>query len=1053
MACGRAWRTGLGWLALCALPATAWAVSGDVPVGGADLKIAPPLPVWPSDYETITEHRPAFRLNGRYQATRYRVELARDANFTSPITLTARVVIDSGITPVAVAPYTGEPLADGQYFWRAFAGDDDGFWTPPANYRTFFVASEPDRIRVPAEVVHPRLILSERERDAFKKRVETSLRLSPGWQYIQNAALSALEAVPPDEDYARAAKVQHGNYSIAATWYHRHLSDVAFVAFVTGDERLAAKGVEMLMAACAYERWLGPSFLDTAHFDPPWNSALETAMMTTAVATGYDLLYPYLTDEQRARVREALVEKGIRPLITDWADPVTASRLPRHQLPTGNWVMVCSTSAGVGALALLGEHPEAPEWVRIVRNRVRAWLRDRGGDWFVDNPWVHDRPTPIPVIGPSEPNFGIDSGYKESIGYMNYAMQYVCCFADGLRRMTGENLFLEVPPKLLDHAAWSILAWPEDGQVRQSLVPFGDCGTTAAFPLLYAALTRHRRDPLAAWLAERVVPVPQDIRSLVWLDESVPGSPPDTAVPLAVFRGIGHVVLRSGWGPDTPAAAIKFHQNRGHLDIGTFYLFGGGHPTLTDSVTAPYSSAIYREYSSQSVAHNLVLVDGQPQTRADGKLLAAVGTSRIAAASGQLAAAYPGVLNSWTRDLVMLPGNVAIVFDRLAASEPHRFDLVLHPYVPFRFPHPTASPGELLIGDGPDATRVCVYSEAEITVSEQDGYYGTTPRKYVRFNSPEPARNRTYLMLCEWPPGRSERPQRLEVDAVRPGRWQIRSVGENWRLLLRTGAEATPADTTDARLVAVWDQGEKSRERHALVLGGRRLGVDNREIMRATRPVHAAIEFGRPLWAHFWAAEPTRVALAAEPGSDYVFINGQPADVARGANSVSFDLPAGQSTVTMGEASRFIPRPPALVSDDLLAVSTSVNAPAFRPGVIARASSFVPEPLLAIDGDANTGWTALPGLPLPQWMEVQLPEPVRISSLRIEPAGACSGHVELWDRDSKEFVNSGAFETTPERASVRLTVEPRETDRIRVTITQVAPGASAGINTLDWSEP
>ena len=97
---------------------------------------------------------------------------------------------------------------------------------------------------------------------------------------------------------------------------------------------------------------------------------------------------------------------------------------------------------------------------------------------------------------------------------------------------------------------------------------------------------------------------------------------------MAVFRGIGQVVMRSGWGPDTPAAAIKFRQNRGHLDIGTFYLFGSGQPTLIDSGSTSYGTPIYDDYSSQSIAHNLVLVDNKPQVRADGQLLAAVGTSR-----------------------------------------------------------------------------------------------------------------------------------------------------------------------------------------------------------------------------------------------------------------------------------------------------------------------------------------------------------------------------------------------------------------------------------------
>ncbi|MBI4580448.1 MAG: heparinase II/III family protein, partial [Planctomycetes bacterium] len=663
----RGW-TWLVWLVGgFAAAAPARAGSGDIPVAtGVELRIQPPLPVWPSDYETITERRPVFRLNGRYEATAYRVELARDAAFPSPIIISdAQVTENTGIAPVVVLSYPGEPLTDGQYYWRAFAGDDTGFTTPAANYHTFFVAStDVDEIAVPAEIVHPRLLLRADEREGFRRRVGRSVRLAAGFQYLQNAANGMLNAKPPDEAYARAGEGQHGNYSTCATWYRRHLLNVAFTAFVTGDDRLTAKGVEMLMTACAYERWLGPLFDDPRHFDPPWNAALETAMMTTAVATGYDLLYPKLTPRQREKVREALVNKGIRPLIREWADPITASRLPRHQVPTGNWVMVCAGSAGVGALALLGEDPEAAQWVRLVRNRVRAWLRDRGGDWYVDNPHPPGRPTPIPVVGPSDPNFDIDGGYKESISYMSYAMTYVCCFADGLRRATGEDLFAHVPKNVLGPAAWSALAWPEDGEVRSSVFQFGDCGPGVQFPLLYAALTKHRRDPLAAWLSQRVTPIPQFVRDLVWLDESVAGSEPDTAVPMAVFRGIGQVVLRSGWGADTPAAAIKFRQNRGHLDIGTFCLFGGGHPTIVDSGSSPYGSAIYGQYSSQTVAHNVVLVDDKPQARANGELLAAVGTSQLAAASGQLAAAYPDALRSWTRDLVMLPGGLALVLDR-----------------------------------------------------------------------------------------------------------------------------------------------------------------------------------------------------------------------------------------------------------------------------------------------------------------------------------------------------------------------------------------------------
>jgi len=57
--------------------------TGDIPIDGVRLKIQPPLPVWPSDYETITERRPTFHICGLSSATKYRVELARDERFTN----------------------------------------------------------------------------------------------------------------------------------------------------------------------------------------------------------------------------------------------------------------------------------------------------------------------------------------------------------------------------------------------------------------------------------------------------------------------------------------------------------------------------------------------------------------------------------------------------------------------------------------------------------------------------------------------------------------------------------------------------------------------------------------------------------------------------------------------------------------------------------------------------------------------------------------------------------------------------------------------------------
>jgi len=1029
--------------------------TGDLPIDRAlDPRIPPPLPIWPSDYETLTQRRPTFRLEGRFAATKYRVELARDAGFTDPRVMTGAKVTDtSGIAPVVLVSFAGEPLADGQYYWRAFCGDDAGFWTPAANYRTFFVfAEDRDAIVPPSGLAHPRLLLSTGEREAIRERIDRSDHLRRGWQYQVNAAYSALELEPPDEDYAKGGVGQHGNYNTCAGWYHRHMENVALVAVLTGDERLARKGVEMLMAACAYRQWVGAQFLDTKHFDPVWSATLETAMMTEAVAIGYDLLYPHLTDAQRHTVREALVEKGVRPLVHDWVDPIGSSRIPRHQLPTGNWVMVCTGSAGLGALAVLGEHAEAPQWTRLVRNRVRAWFHDRGGDWYVDNPYAANRPKPIPVIGPTEPNFGVDGGYKESIGYMNYGTRYACFFADALRRMTGENLFAHVPEKLLHHMAWSILAWPQDGEVRSAVIDFGDeGGTTSWYGDLFAALMKNRKDGLAAWLYRHTNPTPNGPRSILWYDDSLKDAPPEPTIPMGVFRTIGQVVMRRGWSPDAPLAAIKFRQNRGHFDIGNVFLFGPGGPTLIDSGSTNYNSPIYGNYLARTQAHNVVMVDDRPQVRADGQMLAAVGTSLLTATSGQLKAAYPAELKSWTRDLLMLPGGAAIVYDCLDGKGEHRFDLILHPEDPFEL----VGAGELRIGPGPGKPTIKVFSDAPLKTVLQDGYHQTLPRKYVRFHADAPAEQASFLTLCQWPSAQA--PSNVAAAITQLGRrqWRVEHADGSRRATVQAGPVAEKQEgsliDSDARVAAVVEvAGADDESLHAVVLNGSTLRVRGREWFKATKPIDLSIEAGRAVYVHVWTRSPAQLVWLQRTPAECARLNGAEVPLQRQGDQLTFDLPAGESRLTIGSPEG-LPRQhyPA----DLLAV-VAPDAPAFRSDVRTRASSSWTDGIDAIDGNVNTAWISMPGLPMPQWLEVHLPSPEPVSRMELNTGLPCSGCLEAWDPGANDWKPLARFETTADRPWTTAAFDCVEANRLRAVVEKIDPAnTSATINSWQWTNP
>ena len=942
-----------------------------------------------------------------------------------------------------------EPLADGRYYWRAFCGDDKGFWTPAANYRRFLVSQEDrDEIIARPAPAHPKLLLSAGETDGLRDRILRSEHLRRGWQYQLNAALNALDLDPPDEAYAKAGTGRHGDYMTAAAWYQRHLTNVAFVALVTGNRRLIEKGVEMLLAACSYARWLGPMFDQREHFDPPWHSALETAMMTEAVAMGYDLLYEHLSDRQREAVRQAIVEKGVRVLVQEWADPIGSSRIPRHQVPTGYWAAVCSASAGIGGLAVLGEHPDAAQWVRLVRNRVRAWLTDRGGDWCVDEPRPRNRADPIPVVGPSEPNFGVDGGYKEGISHMNDALRCVCVFADALRRVTDESLFVHVPDNVLDPPAWNVLAWPTEAGLKSGMIDFGDCRPGARCGDLYTAMMKHRRAGRAGWLYRRTVFVPTTPCSLVWYDDTVIESPPDSAVPMAVFRGIGQVVTRSGWSPNTPAAVIKFRQDPGHLDLGTFYLFGGGQPTMIDSGSRRGESSLLREYCSQTPGHNVVLVDDGPQVRAEGTMLAAVSTSRMTAASGELSAAYPQAVGSWIRDLLMLPGPVAIVADRLEGKGQHRFDLVLHPWSPFT----VSSPGELVVGEPPGAALITVHSDGTFTTVEQDGYDMAPPGRYVRFNAEAPAEHRSFVTVCRWPTARPTAQATAAVEPAGSGRWRIDQVQGSSRLAVRVGGVSDEWLVTDARLTAVWDPGHPTRRRHAIVLSGKRLAVEGQELLQATQPINAAVEFDLPLRAHIWAARPTRVTLAADERALEIRLNAAEATGRRTRQSITVDIPAGESELVASEFDRPVRRLPPLVADDLPAAKVG-DAPAYLPGVITRTSTSWSNALDAVDGDPNTAWISMPHRPMPQWLEVQLPRPEPMNRIVIDTGLPAAGRVETWNVATGSWRPQGRFETTLDYPSRTIRFDRTQAHRVRVVIERIDPSsAAAEIYSLGWDD-
>ena len=118
----------------------------------------------------------------------------------------------------------------------------------------------------------------------------------------------------------------------------RALNNVMHCAWawrLSGKEPYRLRAIAELEAACALKDWNPSHFLDTAE-------------MATAVATGYDWLYPTLTPRQRGMCERAIIEKALKPAkaLYDTGGWWTKGR--------NNWSQVCGSGIALAAAAVAG---------------------------------------------------------------------------------------------------------------------------------------------------------------------------------------------------------------------------------------------------------------------------------------------------------------------------------------------------------------------------------------------------------------------------------------------------------------------------------------------------------------------------------------------------------------------------------------------------------------------------------------------------------------------------------------------------------------------------
>ncbi len=335
-----------------------------------------------------------------------------------------------------------------------------------------------------------------------------------------------------------------------------------------------------------------------------WNPShfLDVAEMTTAVGFGYDWLYSGLDEPTRALLRAALVDKGLKPSLTN--DSWTKT--------TNNWNQVCNAGMTVGALAVAESEPElSADLIARAVNTVPISMHEYAPDGaYPEGPayWDYGTSFNVLLISALESTLGTDFGLGALPGFMataDYFLHvvgpsgYSFNYSDAGRGGRGAS------PALYWFAARRhapYLLWNVRPAIETTMAGSG-------------GRTRDRLEPLVmVWLAadHQAPPAPA---ALSWT-----GSGPN---PVAFHR--------TAWDRDATFVAIKAGSpglNHAHMDVGAFVMDALGVRWADDLGSQDYNSLESRGvdlwnrtqasdrwtvFRIGASSHNILQVNGQPQ--------------------------------------------------------------------------------------------------------------------------------------------------------------------------------------------------------------------------------------------------------------------------------------------------------------------------------------------------------------------------------------------------------------------------------------------------------
>ncbi|MDO6429005.1 heparinase II/III family protein [Flavitalea sp. BT771] len=394
---------------------------------------------------------------------------------------------------------------------------------------------------------HPRILLLKGEEEVIK----TTIGGNVIWGKMHQAILDEsdhISGLPPVERIKIGRRLLDKSREAL-----RRLFFLSYAWRTTRDLKYLRRGEKEMLAIAAFSDWNPSHFLDVAE-------------MTMALSIGYDWLYDDLSPASRSIIKQAIIEKGIRPSL----DPRSNSNWLRAE---HNWNQVCNAGMTYGALAIYEDDPALAKQVinRAIENVVYA----------------------MKAMGP-------DGNYPEGYGYWGYGTSFNVMLISALDKAFGKDFGLSEMPGFLKTAAFlENMTGPANQPFN-----FSDSHANGGIEPAMFWFAQKNADPSLLWVerSRLLTEVPQKHVNdrllpamMIWGKDIRIGNIRPPKATLWVGRGANPVALmRTSW---TDSAAIYVGMkggsagiNHAHMDVGAFVMDAGGVRWAMDLGAQDYES-------------------------------------------------------------------------------------------------------------------------------------------------------------------------------------------------------------------------------------------------------------------------------------------------------------------------------------------------------------------------------------------------------------------------------------------------------------------------------